>query len=153
MNFCKSTDGTLEMHVNGFRYVSQKEEIMDITFASVKHFIYQSPEEEIIAAIHLQLKGPIMVNKKRTSEVQFYREVPGALESLENKFKFRLTSMDIEFERGVKQERIDMIREFEEFISKVEDADGEFVVKFERPLRHMAYEGNWNRARLFLQPS
>lgn len=36
--------GILEVHTNGFRYIHNHKEHLEIVFKNVKHFIYQSPE-------------------------------------------------------------------------------------------------------------
>lgn len=36
----KQMEGYLECHMNGFRYINTKSEMVDITFKNIKHFIY-----------------------------------------------------------------------------------------------------------------
>lgn len=95
----------------------------------------------------------MVIGKRRSTDVQFYREVPGALECLENKRKAQLTPLDLEFEKRVKKERSDMLSEIEHFVHQMEHFSTEHLIRFERPLRHLAFDGSWNRARLYLQPA
>jgi|APCry1669188879_1035177.scaffolds.fasta_scaffold559051_1 nucleosome binding factor SPN SPT16 subunit len=46
-----------------------------------------------------------------------------------------------------------MHKEFDAFIKSIEDSAKEFNVLFERPYRELSFEGNWNRARIVLQPT
>ena len=68
----KKTKGTLECHLNGFRYTTSKGESIDIAFSNIKFAFFQPCENEIIAAIHFRLHEPIIVSKKKTEDIQFY---------------------------------------------------------------------------------
>lgn len=46
-----------------------------------------------------------------------------------------------------------MAKEFEAFIKSIEEQSGDYKIVFEKPQRALGFEGNWNRARLFLQPT
>ena len=46
-----------------------------------------------------------------------------------------------------------MHREFEAFIKSVEETAKDYNVVFDKPYRDLGFEGNWNRARMFLQPT
>lgn len=75
--------GTLEAHSNGFRYTSPKGEELDIMYRNVKHAFYQPAENEMITLVHFHLHNPIMVGKKKTSDVQFYAEVMDTVQTLD----------------------------------------------------------------------
>ena len=68
----KKTKGTLECHLNGFRYSTIKGETIDVPFSNIKFAFFQPCEKEIIAAIHFRLIEPILVGKKKTEDIQFY---------------------------------------------------------------------------------
>ena len=63
----KKTDGNLEIHQNGIRYrpdgPSQR---IDILFSNMKHLFFQPSEKELQVLIHVNLKTPIMIGKKKT---------------------------------------------------------------------------------------
>lgn len=84
----------MEVHTNGFRYISANKENVDIVFKNIKHYVYQSPENEIIAAIHFHLYSPIILGKKKTHDVQFYCEVGGGVEHLEGRRKHNRNDED-----------------------------------------------------------
>jgi hypothetical protein len=50
-------------------------ENLDITFSNIRHAIFQAAEKEVIVLLHLHLRNPIMVGKKKVKDVQFYTEV------------------------------------------------------------------------------
>jgi nucleosome binding factor SPN SPT16 subunit len=70
----KKSKGTLECHLNGFRYSTVKNEVIDLAFSNIKYAFFQPCEKEIIAAVHFRLNEPIMVGKKKTEDIQFYSE-------------------------------------------------------------------------------
>lgn len=51
----KKIKGLLECHLNGFRYTTEKSEIIDVSFSNVKFAFFQPCEKELIAAIHFRL--------------------------------------------------------------------------------------------------
>ncbi|CAD8166538.1 unnamed protein product [Paramecium pentaurelia] len=146
--------GVLEVHTNGFRYIHSNKEQLDIVFKNIKHYIYQSPEQDIIAALHFHLHSPIVLGKRKTHDVQFYCEVGGAVEHLEGRKKTNRNDEDeIEEEERLRMHRKKMAKEFEVFIKTIEELGAEYKISFEKPFRDLGFEGNWNRARLFLQPT
>ena len=72
--------GNLELHSNGYRFISNSEKVpfhLDITTNNIKHAFYQPATSDVlIVTIHLHLRSPIFIaNKKKTVDVQFFREV------------------------------------------------------------------------------
>src|SRR3569833_737535 len=73
----KRVAGKVEIHSNGIRYQSplNPQQRVDILFSNVRHLFFQPCQHELIVIIHIHLKDPIIVgNKKKTKDVQFYRE-------------------------------------------------------------------------------
>ena len=56
----------------------------------------------------------------------------------------------MEEEERSRVQRRKMHREFDAFIKSIEEAAKDYNVIFERPYRELGFEGNWNRARIFL---
>lgn len=80
----KKYPGEVEIHTNGLRYVSQVRSDQkigififnkDVLFSNVQNFFFQPCNHEMVVLIHIHLKNPIMVGKKKTKDIQFYREV------------------------------------------------------------------------------
>lgn len=82
----KRLPGEVEIHQNGVRYQSvgaqkvgecgceQREDSMDgsycsldILFSNIKHLFFQPCDHELLVIVHLHLKSPIMIGKKKTS--------------------------------------------------------------------------------------
>ncbi|OVA11650.1 Peptidase M24 [Macleaya cordata] len=66
---------TLEADVNGFRYSTKLDQIIEIIYRNVKHAIFYESEKKNITLLHFHLHNHIMMGNKKTKEVQFYYEV------------------------------------------------------------------------------
>lgn len=75
----------LELHVNGFRYMTTKNEKIDVVFKNIKYAIFQPCDNEMIVAIHFNLIHPIIIGKKKVFDVQFYTEAGLPPEDLNNR--------------------------------------------------------------------
>jgi nucleosome binding factor SPN SPT16 subunit len=52
----KKTVGSLETHVNGFRFISNKGHKIDITYRNIRNAFYQPCENDLIVLLHFRLK-------------------------------------------------------------------------------------------------
>ena len=77
----KKSLGTLEAHTNGLRFTSKKGEAIDVMYANVRNALFQPCEREVSVIIHIHLKNPIMIGKKKSHDVQFLTEVGHSHES------------------------------------------------------------------------
>jgi nucleosome binding factor SPN SPT16 subunit len=133
----KKSQGTLEAHINGFRFTTNKNERVDIIYKNIKHAFLQTCENEMSAFVHFHLKNPILVGKKKVSDIQFYREIGSQADDIN--MRGRGHDYD-EYEMEVKeQKRIDnMNKEFIRFSKNVEDI---CIIKFELPYRELQFSG------------
>lgn len=76
-------DGNLEIHVNGLRFrpdgpsskigkrsnqsFQHPADPLDLLFSNIKHLFFQPSDKELMVLIHVNLKAPIMLGKKKTS--------------------------------------------------------------------------------------
>jgi len=66
----KKTQGNLEIHQNGVRFLTQKGEKVDICFSNVKHCFFQPcASDELIVLVHFHLITPILLGTKKVSDV------------------------------------------------------------------------------------
>jgi len=70
----RKTHGTLEGHTNGFRYLTNKNEKIELIFKNIKHAFFQPCDNEMIILLHFHLFSPVMVGKKKSVDIQFYTE-------------------------------------------------------------------------------
>jgi nucleosome binding factor SPN SPT16 subunit len=123
----KRIPGELEIHENGIRYHTavRSDSRIDLLFNNIRHLFFQPNESELVTIIHVHFKNPIMVGKKKTKDVQFYREVTDAAvdETGNRKRKYRYGDDDEhEQEAEERRRRAAMNKEFKEFAQKIADA-------------------------------
>ena len=145
----KKTQGTLEAHVNGFRFISSKGEKVDIIYSNIKHAFLQTCDSELIVLIHFNLKNPIFVGKKKVHDIQFYREVGAQADDLN--IKGRGNDYD-EYEMELKEEKKKekMNNEFTRFSKNVEEL-GE--IRFDCPFRELEFNGVPFKSNVTLFPT
>jgi nucleosome binding factor SPN SPT16 subunit len=80
----KRLAGEVEIHQNGVRYISQPGQkvgtyfhftlpntyhsntiTLDILFSNIKHLFFQPCDHELLVIVHLHLKAPIIIGKKK----------------------------------------------------------------------------------------
>jgi len=153
----KRVPGSLEIHQNGLRFNSplRPDQKIDVLFNNIKHLFYQSCDGEMVVIIHCHLKAPIMVGKKKTKDVQFYREASDVQfdETGNRKRKYRGGDEDeFELEQEERKRRQLLNREFKQFAQKIEDAyDHRFTVDV--PFRDLGFNGVPFRTNVLLQPT
>jgi len=119
--------GELEIHENGIRYQSplRSDSRIDLLFNNIRHVFFQPNDSELVTLVHVHLRSPIMVGKRKTKDVQFYREVTDAAvdETGNRKRKYRYGDEDEhEQEAEERRRRAAMNKEFKEFAQKIADA-------------------------------
>ncbi|KAG4122742.1 hypothetical protein ERO13_D11G285400v2 [Gossypium hirsutum] len=93
--------GTLEAHVNGFRYsTTRADERVDIMYGNIKHAFFQPAEKEMITLVHFHLHNHIMVGNKKTKDVQFYVEVMDVVQTLGGERGLLMTLMRLKKSKG-----------------------------------------------------
>ena len=152
----KRVPGDLEIHQNGVRFHSPlREQRIDLLFSNVKHLFFQPCDNELIVIIHVHLKHPIMVGKKKAKDVQFYREASDVQfdETGNRKRKYRTGDEDeIELEQEERRRRHQLNKEFKAFAQKIAEAsDGRFEV--DSPFRELGFNGVPFRTNVFLMPT
>jgi nucleosome binding factor SPN SPT16 subunit len=68
----RKTVGTMEAHVNGLRFTSNKGERVEIAYANIRHAIFQPCEAEHTVLLHFHLRHAIILGKKKLKDVQFF---------------------------------------------------------------------------------
>nr|pir 138K protein - Tetrahymena thermophila [Tetrahymena thermophila]AAS65456.1 p138 [Tetrahymena thermophila] len=147
----QKVNGMLELHLNGFRYMTTKNEKVDVIFKNIKHAIFQPCDNEMIVAIHFNLKNPIMIGKKKVWDVQFYTEAGLPPEDLNNRRRGHDYD-EIEEEQMEKARRKKLNKDFEAFYKEVENQLGD-KIKFEVPYANLGFYGSPSRSTCLLQPT
>ncbi|KAI9505707.1 FACT complex subunit spt16 [Coemansia spiralis] len=154
----KRFPAALEIHANGLRYLSAGRTggtPVDILFNNIRHLFYQPCDYELLVLIHVHLKNPIMLGKKKIQDIQFYREASDASfdETGNRRRRIRYGDEDeIEAEQEERRRRRKLNKEFKEFASKIAEASNH-EVEVDTPFREVAFSGVPARANVLLQPT
>ncbi|EEU45040.1 FACT complex protein [Fusarium vanettenii 77-13-4] len=155
----KRVPGKVEIHQNGIRYISplNAQHRVDVLFSNVKHLFFQPCQHELIVIIHIHLKDPIIVgNKKKTKDVQFYREATDIQfdETGNRKRKYRYGDEDeFEAEQEERRRRADLDRLFQGFAQKIAEAGRNEGIEVDMPIRDLGFHGVPFRSNVFVQPT
>lgn len=138
----RKTQGNLEVHSNGLRFVSSKGEMLDLLYNNVQSAIFQPCENEIMVLLHFHLKNDIMIGKKKFRDVQFYTEVVEASMQLENRSS-AFDPDEVDDEQRERQLRKKLNVAFKEFARKVESTAKRFdhELEFDIPYRDLGFNG------------
>ncbi|OJK03321.1 hypothetical protein ASPACDRAFT_76395 [Aspergillus aculeatus ATCC 16872] len=153
----KRVPGEVEIHQNGLRYLSPfRNEHVDVLFSNVKHLFFQPCAHELIVLIHVHLKTPILIGKRKTRDVQFYREATEMQfdETGNRRRKHRYgDEEEFEAEQEERRRRAALDREFKAFAEKIADAGKDEGVDVDIPFREIGFTGVPNRSNVLIQPT
>lgn len=105
---------------NGFRYSTPRtQEVVDVMFSNIKRAFFQPANSEHITLIHFHLYDPIMVNKKKTQDVQLFTEVVEMVQTLDGTRRNAYDPDEIEEEQREREKRNAINKQFERFCKAV----------------------------------
>lgn len=157
----KRVPSTVFIHENGIRYQSplRTDSRIDILFSNIKNLIFQSCKGELIVIIHIHLKNPIMMGKKKIQDVQFYREASdvsvdetGTGGRNQNKFRKYGDEDELEQEQEERRKRAMLDKEFKYFADAIAEASNG-LVSVESTFRDLGFQGVPNRSAVFCMPT
>ncbi|KAI0797833.1 FACT complex subunit SPT16 [Abortiporus biennis] len=156
----KRLPGEVEIHQNGIRYQSPvSSQKIDVLFSNVKHLFFQPCDHELLVILHIHLKAPIMIGKKKSYDVQFFREASDVQfdETGNRKRKYRYGDEDeIELEQQERKRRQMLNKEFKMFAEKIAEAGTSALgdtIDVDIPFRELSFEGVPFRTNVRLQPT
>jgi nucleosome binding factor SPN SPT16 subunit len=112
-----------------------------------------------LVILHFNLINPIVVGKRKTSDIQFVQETMEASSRLDSRKHAFGDADEIEEEQREKAARKKINRTFFKFCKDVEefakknDPEGEEVFKFDFPSRELGFNGVPFKSHVFLQPT
>lgn len=141
----KKIGGVLQIHENGLRYQSsfKLDQKVDVLFSNIKHLFFQSCKDELIVIIHCHLKNPIMIGKKKTYDVQFYREASDMAfdETGGRKRKYRYGDEDeLQQEQEERKRKAMLDKEFRQFAELISELS-RGMVDLDIPFRELGFQG------------
>lgn len=146
----------MEIHQNGLRYNHGNGQHIDVLFSNIKHLFFQPCQHELIVIIHVHLKNPIMIGKKKAKDVQFYREATEMQfdETGNRKRKHRYgDEEEFEAEQEERRRRAQLDKEFKVFAEKIADAGRNENVGVDIPFRELGFNGVPSRSSVWIQPT
>ncbi|KAK4938368.1 FACT complex subunit spt16 [Elasticomyces elasticus] len=153
----KRVPGEVEIHQNGLRYLSPlRNDHVDVVFSNVKHLFFQPCVGELIVLIHVHLKNPIIIGKRKTKDVQFYREATDMAfdETGNRKRKHRYgDEEEFEQEQEERRRRAELDRMFKGFAEKISDAAREYNIAVDIPFRELSFNGVPFRSNVLMAPT
>eukprot|EP00550_Attheya_septentrionalis_P006611 CAMPEP_0198290936 /NCGR_PEP_ID=MMETSP1449-20131203/8621_1 /TAXON_ID=420275 /ORGANISM="Attheya septentrionalis, Strain CCMP2084" /LENGTH=1096 /DNA_ID=CAMNT_0043989503 /DNA_START=97 /DNA_END=3387 /DNA_ORIENTATION=+ len=151
----RKTQGNLESHTNGLRFISTRGEIVDIMYSNVKHAIFQPCESEIMVLVHFHLKNAIMVGKKKQKDIQFFTEVVDASQTVDIGRRSMYDPDEMDDEQRERQLRKKLNEAFKDFCRKVENVarKNNFTLEFDIPYRDLGFQGNPHKEMVFILPT
>ncbi|CAO1629005.1 unnamed protein product [Parajaminaea phylloscopi] len=151
----KRVPGDLEVHQNGLRFSSPlRDQKIDVLFNNVKHLFFQPCDKELVVLIHFHLKAPIIIGKKKTRDIQFYREASDVQfdETGNRKRKYRTGDEDeLELEQEERRRRAQLNKEFKKFAEAVAESSDDLTV--DTPYRELGFDGVPFRTNVWLAPT
>lgn len=153
----KKVGGVLQIHENGLRYQAsfRADQKIDILFLNIKHLFFQPCKEELIVIIHCHLKSPIMIGKRKTLDVQFYREASDMAfdETGGRKRRYRYGDEDeLQQEQEERKRKAMLDKEFRTFAEQISDAS-KGVLDLDMPFRELGFQGVPFRSAVFCMPT
>ncbi|EIW85375.1 FACT complex subunit SPT16 [Coniophora puteana RWD-64-598 SS2] len=156
----KRLPGEVEIHQNGLRYQSPMgSQKIDVLFSNIKHLFFQPCDKELLVIVHVHLKAPILVGKRKAHDIQFFREASDVQfdETGNRKRKHRYGDEDeIEMEQQERKRRQMLNKEFKLFAERVAEAASTSTgdtLEVDIPFRELAFEGVPFRTNVRLQPT
>ena len=148
----RKTIGNLELHENGFRFLSSKSENVDIFFESIKQAFFQPcykpTDTDYIIVIHFHCKSPVKVSSKLYEDVQVFVEVAGNSKEI-GKRDDNEDDEDDDYER---RKLVKINKEFEDFVKDTERISlGK--ITFDIPFKELGFMGMPYKGLVFLQPT
>jgi nucleosome binding factor SPN SPT16 subunit len=141
--------GRLELHKNGFRFISKNGEELNILFSNVLHYVYLPPMGEELILIHFHLKEAMVVGNKKVKDLQFYNplqqtadDLSGTMAVTLDKKNRRSKPAGDDDEEAFDLSRMKLEEAFKGFMQSVEkETNG--LVKFEIPDKTKGFFGSF----------
>lgn len=128
----------------------------DILFSNIKHLFFQPSAHELIVIIHMHLHTPIMIGKRKTKDVQFYREATEMQfdETGNRKRRHRYgDEEEFEAEQEERRRRVALDKEFKAFTERIAEAGKAENLQCDMPFRELSFNGVPARSSVTMSPT
>ncbi|KAI9595339.1 FACT complex subunit spt16 [Syncephalis fuscata] len=150
----KRVPGELQIHQNGLRYQSplRADQRVDLLFSNIKHLFFQPCDNELVVILHVHLHHPVMMGKKKTKDIQFYREASdNQFDETGNRRRRQHYGDEDELaaEQDERRRRMFLNKEFKQFADRIAD----MAMAVDVPFRDLGFFGVPHRSNVLLQPT
>ncbi|KAH7829846.1 putative metallopeptidase family M24 containing protein [Monocercomonoides exilis] len=159
-SFKKNTVGRLECHINGLRYITNKGDEIQLPFSNIRQAFLQLAHNDLIVLIHFHLWNDIIVNKKKTRDVQFYVEVVEQSRALDARSMRSYDVDEIEEERREQEQKKRINNSFKNFARRIEQytetlasTGGSQQILFDIPSTKLGFHGVSQKEMAFHMPT
>ena len=128
----------------------------DVLFSNIKHIFFQPSVHELIVIIHLHLHTPIIIGKRKTRDVQFYREATEMQfdETGNRKRRHRYgDEEEFEAEQEERRRRAALDKEFKAFAERIAEAGKAENLQCDLPFRELSFNGVPARSSVTMSPT
>ena len=151
--------GSLQCHLNGFRFrVRDSSDKVDILYSNVRHFIFQKCDGTIHDVIlHISLRSPILVNKRRCKDLSFYMTIIDSSQALDESRRNMYDPDEIDEEQRQRKLRKRLNKQFYEFAQKVTKHVAKYAPdvpfpKLDAPYVDLSFQGTPNKEMVRISP-
>jgi len=136
-------------------FFSSRGETVDIIYTNIKHAIFQPCESEIMVLIHFHLKNPIMIGRKKHSDIQVFTEVVDASQAVNGGRRSMYDPEEMDDEQRERQLRKKLNEAFKDYCRKVElvAKKNGFSLEFDIPYRDLGFLGNPHKEMVSITPT
>lgn len=142
----RKTQGELQAHQNGFRFISGKGQHFDILYSNVKHAFFQPAKNDVVVLLHFNLKHPVLLGKKKIEDVQFFTEVMEASTDL----NVSRGNDNYDEEHAEKQLKLRENKRYKEFCEQLTESS---LLDFDSPAPDLGWAGVAGKTSSTIMPT
>jgi nucleosome binding factor SPN SPT16 subunit len=119
-------------------------EKLDVNYNNIRHSVFQPCKKELTVILHFNLKNPILINKKKHTNVQFYTEVVEKSLALKKSKRSMYDPDEIDEEqreRKLKRKLNELFKKFQLRVNAMLERIGKETIEFDVPYRNLAFQG------------
>ncbi|EKE37760.1 hypothetical protein ENUP19_0156G0023 [Entamoeba nuttalli] len=146
----KRTEGVLEAHMNGFRFVSSGGNV-ELMYDNIQHAFFQNGDTETVILLHFHMDPPVIIQNRPISDIQFYNEIMDISLNIDRGDRYYSEAEEAREEEREKRIRAKYNHLYAEFLTKVKEKD--IPVSFEVPFRELKFGGTIKRNTATLVPT
>ena len=139
----KKSIGTLEGHINGFRFRTTNGETLLIMYNNIKFAYLQRASTEPITLIHFLLHKPIKIGKNAEYHITFFKQIVNDIDLSIGHSNMMTDQAEMAEEEHDRRLRKKINKEFLEFCESIENPENKFINSphFEQPRRQLVFSG------------